>query len=378
MRIRLSRDVLLKALSTIQGVVDKKHTMPVLSNFRLQATSERLRLTASDLEVELVAELPLADGACTEPGETTLPARKLLDIIKALPVAALVDIAVTDQKATLRSGQSRFVMGTLPAADFPPLGELQQGTPITLSQQALRRLLDSTAFAMAVQDVRYYLTGTLFEAEEGMLRTVTTDGHRLALAEQPATVETEGPLQAIVPRKAVFELQRLLGTSEQPLTLQFGREMLSVSLTLPLESEQTMTIQFASRLIDGRFPDYRRVLPKPGDKQLVVSRSDWMQTLSRVAILSNEKLRGVLLNFSTDQMQLCANNTDQDEATEQMAAQYQGGPLEMSFNVQYLLDALNVMQGEQVQLSMTEANASALMFDPAVTSCRYVIMPMRV
>lgn len=383
MHLYLSRELWHRLLTTIQGVVDKRHTMPILSNIRLILTADQLKVTGSDLEVELTASLPLPEGACRTEGQTTLPARKLLDIVKSLPVAAQIELQVQDQKAILKSGSSRFTLGTLPASDFPDLGELQEAAQVTLSQQALRQLIERTSFAMAVQDVRYYLTGTLFEAEGQTLRTVTTDGHRLAMAEAEAQMDasqlaSEQILQAIVPRKAIFELQRLLDNRTDMLSLRFGREMLGVNIELPLDGERVLQLQFASRLIDGKFPDYRRVIPRQGNKIMQVSRADWMQTLQRVAILSNEKLRGVLLHFTPQQMTLKANNVEQDEATEDMAAQYQGEELEMLFNVQYLLDALGVMAGEDAQLVMSESNASALLVDPHNDSYRYVVMPMRV
>jgi DNA polymerase-3 subunit beta len=284
-----------------------------------------------------VASTALEAGACIQAGESTVPARKLMDICKSLPNSALLDLQVTDdQRCVLKSGQSRFVLGTLPAEDYPLLtNDGAQGTEVQVSQVALKHLFEKTSFAMAVQDVRFYLTGTLLEIEQNQLRAVTTDGHRLALSEATATSNTEEVQQAIVPRKAVGELQRLLTVEDLPLTILIGRELLNVTIA-------------------------------------------FKQTLQRVAILSNEKLRGVFLTFNADILQLKANNPEQDEAVEDFAMQYQGDTLEMSFNAQYLLDVVNVLDGDDVQMQMSESNQSVLIQDPNQPAQTYVVMPMRV
>lgn len=233
---------------------------------------------------------------------------------------------------------------------------------------------------MAVQDVRFYLTGTLLEIDENQLRAVTTDGHRLALCEILASSSSSQLVQAIVPRKAVGELQRLLSIEDEQLTLLIGRELLNVTINTPSrDKEQSdITVRFTTKLIDGKFPDYRRVIPRGGDKHVLIGHDVFKQSLQRVAILSNEKLRGVFLNFNQDSLQLRANNPEQDEAIEDLAIQYQNTPLEMSFNAQYLLDVLGVLDGDDVNMSMTEANQSVLVQDPAHPDQTYVVMPMRV
>ncbi|MDM1782214.1 DNA polymerase III subunit beta [Acinetobacter indicus] len=382
MRLKIAKESLLNVLSHVVGAVERRHTLNILSNLKIQVTAEALTVTGSDLEVELVASTPLAEGACLQAGETTVPARKLIDICKSLPSAALIDLQITDdQRCILKSGNSRFVLGTLPADDYPLLStENTQGTQVTVTQRELKRLFEKTAFAMAVQDVRFYLTGTLLEIDANQLRAVTTDGHRLALCETVAQATTTQPIQAIVPRKAVAELQRLLSVEDDQLSLLIGRELLNVTITVASRDKEQgdITVRFTTKLIDGKFPDYRRVIPRGGDKRIIIAHDVFKQSLQRVAILSNEKLRGVFLNFNADSLQLRANNPEQDEAIEDLAIQYVDAPMEMSFNVQYLLEVLGVLDGEDVTMTMTEANQSVLVQDPSQTDQTYVVMPMRV
>ena len=382
MRLKIAKESLLNVLSHVVGAVERRHTLNILSNLKIQVTAEALTVTGSDLEVELVASTPLAEGACLQAWETTVPARKLIDICKSLPSAALIDLQITDdQRCILKSGNSRFVLGTLPADDYPLLStENTQGTQVTVTQRELKRLFEKTAFAMAVQDVRFYLTGTLLEIDANQLRAVTTDGHRLALCETVAQATTTQPIQAIVPRKAVAELQRLLSVEDDQLSLLIGRELLNVTITVASRDKEQgdITVRFTTKLIDGKFPDYRRVIPRGGDKRVIIAHDVFKQSLQRVAILSNEKLRGVFLNFNADSLQLRANNPEQDEAIEDLAIQYVDAPMEMSFNVQYLLEVLGVLDGEDVTMTMTEANQSVLVQDPSQTDQTYVVMPMRV
>ena len=382
MRLKIAKESLLNVLSHVVGAVERRHTLNILSNVKIQTTPTALTITGSDLEVELVASTNLLEGACLEAGETTVPARKLVEICKSLPTAALIDLHITeDQRCILKSGNSRFVLGTLPAEDYPLLTtENSQGTQIQVSQRELKRLFEKTAFAMAVQDVRFYLTGTLLEIDENQLRTVTTDGHRLALCEVLASSTVSQLIQAIVPRKAVGELQRLLSVEDNQLSLLIGRELLNVTINTPSrDKEQSdITVRFTTKLIDGKFPDYRRVIPRSGDKHVLIAHDVFKQSLQRVAILSNEKLRGVFLNFGQDTLQLRANNPEQDEAVEDLAIQYNNTPLEMSFNAQYILDVLGVLDGDDVRMSMSEANQSVLVQDPTQPDQTYVVMPMRV
>ena len=382
MRLKIAKESLVNVLSHVVGAVERRHTLNILSNVKIQTTQQALTITGSDLEVELVASTTLSEGACLEVGETTVPARKLVEICKSLPTAALIDLQITeDQRCILKSGNSRFVLGTLPAEDYPLLTtDNSQGTQVQVTQRELKRLFEKTAFAMAVQDVRFYLTGTLLEIDHNQLRTVTTDGHRLALCEVSASSTASTSIQAIVPRKAVGELQRLLSIEDEQLTLLIGRELLNVTINIPSRDKEQgdITVRFTTKLIDGKFPDYRRVIPRGGDKHVLIAHDVFKQSLQRVAILSNEKLRGVFLNFSQDTLQLRANNPEQDEASEDLVIQYQDAPMEMSFNAQYILDVLSVLDGDDVKMSMTEANQSVLVQDPAHPDQTYVVMPMRV
>ncbi|WP_139850387.1 DNA polymerase III subunit beta [Acinetobacter pullicarnis] len=382
MRLKIAKESLLNVLSLVGGAVERRHTLNILSNVKIQANAQELRITGSDSEVELVAMTTLAEGACVQAGETTVPARKLMDICKSLPNAALIDLQITeDQRCILKTGNSRFVLGTLPAEDYPLLTtDNSQGTKIQVTERELKRLFEKTAFAMAVQDVRFYLTGTLLEIDETKLRAVTTDGHRLALCETSASSTATQAVQAIVPRKAVGELQRLLSVEDNQLTLSIGRELLNVTISTPSRDKEQgdITVRFTTKLIDGKFPDYRRVIPRGGDKNVMIAHDVFKQSLQRVAILSNEKLRGVFLHFNADSLQLRANNPEQDEAIEDLAIQYQNTPMEMSFNAQYLLEVLSVLDSDDVSMTMTEANQSVLVQDPSQQDQTYVVMPMRV
>ena len=382
MRLKIAKESLLNVLSHVVGAVERRHTLNILSNVKVQVSQASLTITGSDLEVELVASTTLAEGACLQAGETTVPARKLMDICKSLPTAALIDLQITeDQRCILKSGNSRFVLGTLPAEDYPLLTtENTQGTQVAVTQRELKRLFEKTAFAMAVQDVRFYLTGTLLEIDNNQLRAVTTDGHRLALCETVASSNATQLIQAIVPRKAVGELQRLLSIEDEQLALLIGRELLNVTISIASRDKEQgdTTVRFTTKLIDGKFPDYRRVIPRGGDKNVLIAHDVFKQSLQRVSILSNEKLRGVFLNFAADTLQLCANNPEQDEAVEDLAIQYNNAPMEMSFNAQYILEVLGALDGDDVSMTMTEANQAVLVQDPAHQDQTYVVMPMRV
>lgn len=381
MHLKIAKEPLLQVVSHVMGVVERRHTLNILSNLKISLTAGALAITGSDNEVELVAVAELPSGACLESGETTVPARKFVDICKSLPPQVLIDIQVDEQRCVMTSGKSRFVLGILPAQDYPLLEQEQHNSvAVQISQPALKRLFEKTAFAMAVQDVRFYLTGTLLEVEQQQIRAVTTDGHRLAMCEAALLQsDVHDTLQVIVPRKAVAELQRVLSSHDQALTVHIGRELLSVSIGLPhREHELPMQLSFTSKLIDGKFPDYRRVVPRDGNKVAMLEHDGFKQSLQRVAILSNEKLRGIILEFQNDMLKLCAKNPEQDEAVEDFAIDYRGDALEMSFNSQYLLDILNVLDGDTVQMQMSEATRSVLVQDPSHHEQTYVVMPMRI
>lgn len=390
MQLIISRDILLQAINLIFKAADKRHTMIILANMKLVLTETQLVLTASDLEVELQATLNISKGACQQVGQTTVPANKLKDIIKLLPNGQTVKLQVIDNQCVIICGNSRFKLNTLPAEDFPLLGEPEQVTPIHISRTALTDLIDKTHFAMAIQDVRYYLTGMLFELKNNQLFTVATDAHRLAVASTMINGADDIVLEAILPRKAVLELQRLIGelkrlmpNDDNQITLNVGREFLQVILPFgEIDSagqmQNPILVSFTARLIDGKFPDYRRAMPNSTDKQACIQQEQLVNVLRRVSILSNEKSRGVVFNFSSDSvLEIQAKNAEHDEAQEQLAISYQGEPLEIHFNVGYLLDVLNVLQGE-IQFKMSHANSSVLIQQANDTQHEFIVMPIRV
>jgi DNA polymerase-3 subunit beta len=339
--------------------------MPILSNVLLVAKDQALTVTATDLEVELVASSTLDDVSAE--GDITVPARKLLDICRALPSDATVKLQLDGDRLTLRSGRSRFVLSTLPAADFPVIEDIQADRVLRLTQEDARQLLEKTHFAMAQQDVRYYLNGLLLETGDGIIRAVATDGHRLAICEVESADAGDKLQQVIIPRKGVLELQRLLGTGEE-IELAVGTNHVRARVD---------NIQFTSKLIDGRFPDYERVIPADPGNRLKAGRELLRMALQRAAILSNEKYRGVRLELAPQKIKIQANNPDQEEAQDELEVEYNGDGMEIGFNVNYLLDALSAVDGEDVELGFVDANSSCLIHAPGKTSARYVVMPMR-
>lgn len=366
MKLSISRDQLLKPLQQVCGVVEKRQTLPVLANVLLEVDGGRLALTGTDLEVELVAQAELS-GEFGE-GEITVPARKLLDICKSLPASAEIELKLEGQKLSLKSGKSRFTLATLPANEFPNLEEGVGAFSFSIAQKALKKLIDKTAFAMAQQDVRYYLNGMLFEVSSGRLRTVATDGHRLAMCDAEARTDNSDRMQVIVPRKGVHELARLLADEEGEVTLTLGTNHIRATVG---------NVTFTSKLIDGKFPDYERVLPKGGDKVVLANREDLKQALQRASILSNEKYRGIRLQLTPDLLRVQANNPDQEEAEEDVSVEYTGAALEIGFNVQYLLDVLGVLETPTAKATLGDANSSALLQDADSAAALYVVMPMR-
>lgn len=365
MKLKTQREQLLKPLQHVVGVVERRQTLPVLSNVLLVARDEELIFTATDLEVELVTKLRLP---IDEPGEATLPARKLLDILRTLPEDATVTLAMQNSKALLHCGRSRFSLATLPAADFPTLEDIPFEGELRLSPIDLKTLIERTHFAMAQQDVRYYLNGLLLDHANGKLHAVATDGHRLALCEYETMADSPINQQVIVPRKGVQELLRLLGEAETDAVLRIGSNHIQVVL------EDT---RFTSKLIDGKFPDYQRVIPPEGERVVLVDRLALRNALTRTAILSNDKYRGVRFQAEDWLLRLQAHNPEQEEAEEEIEVNYNGGPFEIGFNSTYLLDALGALSGELVKLSFTDANSSCLIQEAEGTACKYVIMPMR-
>lgn len=364
MKFSADREAILSPLQAVIGVVERRQTMPILANVLITGRDDQLSLTATDLEVELVAR---AKVNLQQGGEITLPGRKLLEIIRALPEKAPVTVSIEGERATVRSGKSRFTLTTLPASDFPTVEDIKAQQTLRVDQQMLRRLLDKTHFSMAQQDVRYYLNGMLLEIAGNVLRTVATDGHRLAYCETVLESPANAGQQVIVPRKGVLELQRLLG-GDGAVELAVGTNHVRA---------QIGEIRFTSKLIDGRFPEYGRVIPADPPKQIKADRDILRSALQRAAILSNEKYRGIRLALKANTLVLQSHNPEQEEAEEELEVAYSGEEVEIGFNVNYLLDALAAVDGNEVQIGLTDANNSCLLSAPNVLTAKYVVMPMR-
>lgn len=364
MKLSAARETILKPLQTVVGVVERRQTMPILSNVLLSTKGSNLSITATDLEVEMVAEAEVkAEGS----GEITVPGRKLHDIFRALPEGTNVELSLNGDRLTVKGGRSRFTLSTLRAADFPTIDEIGAKQTLRLKRTDLRRLVDKTHFSMAQQDVRYYLNGLLLETEKKRLRAVATDGHRLALSEVELIAPATRDEQLIVPRKGVLELSRLLD-GEGEVELALGANHVRVQLD---------DIRLTSKLIDGRFPEYSRVVPAQPKNVIKADRNLFRQALQRTAILSNEKYRGVRLELSPNSVVLQANNPEQEEAVETLEVEYSGDAMEIGFNVNYLLDALAAVDSEQVEFGVTDANSSCLIREPGNDGSKFVVMPMR-
>ncbi|GAA4650535.1 DNA polymerase III subunit beta [Kistimonas scapharcae] len=366
MKLTINREALLKPLQLVAGVVERRQTLPVLSNVLLVVEGDQLSLTGTDLEVELVGRVKLEQSA--ESGEITVPARKLMDICKSLPEDCDIELKVNDQKVILRSGRSRFTLSTLPANDFPNIEEEAGSFTFSIAQSRLRRLIDRTGFAMAQQDVRYYLNGMLLEVNNHMLRSVATDGHRLAMCSVDADISQDNKHQVIVPRKGILELARLLTEGDEAVNITVGGNHIRAN---------TGDFTFTSKLVDGKFPDYERVLPRGGDKIVIGDRQTLRQAFNRTAILSNEKYRGIRMMLNENTMKIMANNPEQEEAEEEVTVNYPGDALEIGFNVSYLLDVLSVISGDAVKLTLSDSNSSALIEETEGGDSVYVVMPMR-
>ncbi|MFO1371610.1 MAG: DNA polymerase III subunit beta [Candidatus Competibacteraceae bacterium] len=365
MKLEAKREQLLKPLQYVIGAVERRQTLPILTNVLMTARERELTLTATDLEVELSARAELPVDA---PGEITLPARKLHDILRTFPEDAAVTLSVEGDKATVRCGRSRFILATLPAGDFPALEDLPFEGDIHLPQGTLRSLIERTHFAMAQQDVRYYLNGLLLEVGPGVLRVVATDGHRLAFQELQTEVAVTETRQVIVPRKGVLELLRLLADSDAEAVLKIGANHIQLLLG---------DIRFTSKLIDGKFPEYQRVIPREGGRVVIADRLILRSALARTGIVLSDKTQGIRLQLDDWILRAQAQNPDQEEAEEEVEVNYSGGPMEIGFNVTYLLDALGALTGELAKLSFTDAGSSCLIQEAEGDHSKHVIMPMR-
>jgi DNA polymerase III subunit beta len=364
MKLTAAREDVLAPLQSVIGVVERRQTMPVLANVLLAARDSRLNVTGTDLEVELVAASAVS---VQQPGDITVPGRKLLDIFRALPEKTSVSLSTEGERVSVRAGRSRFTLSSLSAAEFPLVEEINAQHTLNVPQGEFRRLIDKTHFSMAQQDVRYYLNGLLLETDGRTLRAVATDGHRLALCETELSGSTRATHQVIVPRKGVLELQRILGADGE-IELAVGTNHVRA---------QIGDIRFTSKLIDGRFPEYARVIPSNPSRVIEADRESLRQALQRTAILSNEKYRGIRLSARPGLLTLQAHNPEQEEAEDQIEVSYGGEEIEIGFNVNYLLDALAAIDSEKVEIGLTDSNNSCLIRSPGAAQARYVVMPMR-
>ncbi len=365
MKFSIERESLVDALQLVAGAVEKRQTLPVLSNVLLEVTDNTMRLTGTDLEVELSVSLNLPQ--VEEEGSITLPARKFLDIVKSLPNDKPIKLTLNESRVVIQSGRSRFTLSTLPAADFPHVDEGVGTMSFSLPCSVLADMIDRTHFAMAQQDVRYYLNGMYFEIENKILKTVATDGHRLAMTEYdelPADIEAS----VIIPRKGMLELGRLVSGRADEVNITLGNNHLKATVD---------NTRFTSKLVDGKFPDYERVVPRNSDKTIVVDRAKFKEGLQRAAILSNEKFKGVRLVIDNEGITLFSNNPEQEEAEVHISAEVAGDTLEIGFNVQYLQDVVNSCRVEKIQLQLGDVNSSCLIQEVEGSKALYVIMPMR-
>jgi len=369
--VKTSRDALLKPLSTVAGIVERRNTLPILANILLRKEGERVSFIATDLEVQISTHG--GGGVGDTPASTTVAARKLLDILRALPEAGEVSLTLANNKLTLQSGKSRFALQTLDAADFPTVSQPQQWDVVfSLPQKTLKHLFNMVHFAMAQQDIRYYLNGLLLVRDATGVRAVATDGHRLAYCFE--ALEDEGPpaqpQEVIVPRKTVLEMQRLLADNDDPIKVEIAASQIRFSFG---------EVELVSKLVEGKFPDYNRVIPNNYTRHFLTPREALQGSLQRAAILASDKLKGVRIQISENLLKLSSTNAEQEEAIEEMDIEYTHEPLDMGFNVSYLLDVLGNIKTEQVRWSVhPDANASTLMTLPDEESFKYVVMPMRI
>lgn len=365
MKIHIRREHLLIPLQYVIGVVERRQIKPILNHVLLKSNENTLSLTATDLKTEIVAHI---SQAIEDPEDITLPARKLLDICKSLPEGVDLEIHCTQDKAILRSARSRFTLSMLPSNEFPTLEELTDSQTFSLQQSELKTLIERTYFAMAQQDVRYYLNGLLLDVKENRIISVATDGHRLGVFNLIKPTNIKEDRQVIIPRKGVLELLRLLEAKDEETQIHLTTNHIRVNLR---------NLQFTSKLLDAQFPNYTRVIPTGLDKMLLVDCGTFRQALSRVSILSNEKYRGIRLTMEDDVLKIQAHNPEQEEAEEQLEVSYSGEKIEIGFNVNYLLDVISVTDYPTIEMHLKDQNSSVLFKVPESNEAQYVVMPMR-
>jgi DNA polymerase III subunit beta len=368
--IKANRDAILKPLQVVSGIVERRHTLPILANILITKKADQVSFLGTDIEIQIQTKASLSSG--TDQAATTVSARKLLDILRALPEAE-VTLNLTNKRLSIQSGKSRFALQTLAAEEFPTVSIAEQfGAKFSLSQKKLKELLHMVHFAMAQQDIRYYLNGLLFVVEGSDVRVVATDGHRLAYCSATLpepVVSSTGKQEVIIPRKSIIELQRLLEDTEEPVLIEVASNQIRFSFG---------SIEMVSKLVEGKFPDYQRVIPTGYTKETTVDREVLSKSLQRVAILTSEKLKAVRFNISESALKIQASNAEQEEAIEELDIEYNGEALEVGFNVSYLLDVLSNLKTNQVKLSFGDTNSSALLTVPGDDSFKYVVMPMRI
>lgn len=365
--LKAAQEKVLGALQVVSGIVERRHTLPILANVLIRKTGGQVEFTTSDLEIQVRTTAEF-DGDAAD-FSTTVGSRKLIDILKALPVDQTVSLSSNQNKLTLQGGKSRFTLQTLPADDFPLVQEAADfGPTFAVPQKTLKNLIGQVHFAMAVHDIRYYLNGILFVAEGKSLTLVATDGHRLALAQ--ATLDVEIPKQEVIlPRKTVLELQRLLKDEDTPIEMRFAGNQAKFGFS---------GMEFVTKLVEGKFPDYNRVIPKNHKNSVTLGRQPLLASLQRAAILTSEKFKGVRINLEPGSLRIASSNAEQEEAKEELEIDYGGDTIEIGFNVTYLMDALSNMGVEMVKLELQDTNSSVLITVPEQTGFKYVVMPMRI
>ena len=363
--VKASRDALLKPLQVVSGIVERRQTLPILANILVRKDGERVSFTATDLEIQIQTSADIGSGK--DAAATTVAARKLVDILRALPEAD-VALSLSNKKMAIASGKSRFNLQTLAAEEFPTVAQAEFTADFTLPASTLKYLLAMVHFAMAQQDIRYYLNGMLLVVDGTTVRAVATDGHRLALCEV-AKDGASNKIEAIIPRKTVLELSRLLPDSDEPVRVQMAANQVKFSFG---------DIELVSKLVEGKFPDYQRVLPAANTKVFAIGREDLMHALQRAAILTTDKFKGVRMVLGTGTLKITSTNADQEDAQDELEIDYTGDGLDIGFNVNYLLDVLANLKNEQISFSLGDALGSALITMPDSEKFKYVVMPMRI
>ena len=366
--LKAAQEKLLAALQSVTGVVERRHTMPILANVLLRKDGAQVEFTGSDVEIQIRTTAEL--GGDADSLATTVNARKLLDILRTLPPEQVVTLSSSGNKMLLQGGKSRYTLQTMPAEDFPLVKEAEEyGPQFSVPQKTLRQLLSQVHFAMAVHDIRYYLNGILFIAEGRSLTLVATDGHRLALAQQ--ALESDVPIrqEVILPRKTVLELHRLLADADDPIEMRFAGNQARFVFS---------GLEFVTKLVEGKFPDFNRVIPRHHPNIVEASRPALLASLQRAAILTSEKFKGVRVNFDPGSMRIAANNAEQEDALEELEIDYDGPSIETGYNVTYLIDALASISEPTVRIALNDGNASALITVPGRDGFKYVVMPMRI